>query len=144
PSDVSYLGTKQGYPTAEEKKTGNVATYRGGYVLTYDPATGKAVNLGMPMPLGHKRLPAGAKEGEGVIDVAADEGRGLIYVVTCEHQHWMLFDTKRPEKGYRDLGPALRDQPNTLIDGRGRAAAITKDYEVARYDPASDKVTVDP
>ena len=32
---------------------------------TYDPATGKAMNLGMPMPLGDKRLPPGAKEGEG-------------------------------------------------------------------------------
>jgi hypothetical protein len=144
PSGTIYLGTKQGYPTAEEKKTGKVATYRGGFVLTYDPATGMAVNLGMPMPLGDKRLPADAKEGEGVIDVTADEGRGLVYVVTCEHQHWMLFDTKHPEKGYRDLGPVLRDQPNTLIDKRGRATAITKDYGVARYDPATDKATVDP
>src|SRR5205807_5755662 len=32
---------------------------------------------------------------------------------------------------------------NTLIDHQGRATAITKDYQVARYDPASDKVTVD-
>ncbi len=144
PSGVIYLGTKQGYPTAEEKKTGKVATYRGGFVITYDPATGKATNLGMPMPLGDKRLPADAKEGEGVIDVTADESRGLIYVITCEHQHWMLFDTKHPDKGYRDLGPILRDQPNTLVDKRGRATAITKDYEVARYDPAAEKVTVDP
>jgi hypothetical protein len=143
PSGVIYVGSKQGYPTAEEKKTGKVATYRGGFVMTYDPETGKAVNLGMPMPLGDKRLPADAKEGEGVIDVTADESRGLIYVITCEHQHWMLYETKHPEKGYRDLGPILRDQPNTLIDKQGRGTAITKDYEVARYDPATDKVTVD-
>lgn len=144
PSGVIYFGSKQGYPTAEEKKTGKVATYRGGYVMTYDPATGKAVNLGMPLPLDDKRQPAGAKEGEGVIDVVADEERGLIYVITCEHQHWMLYDTKNPKNGYRDLGPILRDQPNTLIDKQGRATAITKDYEVARYNPANDKVTVDP
>ena len=144
PSGKIYVGSKQGYPTAEEKKSGKVATYRGGFVLTYDPATGKTENLGMPMALGDKRLPADAKEGEGVIDVVADEARGLIYVVTCEHQHWMLFDTKHPEKGYRALGPILRDQPNTLIDKSGRATAITKDYKVARYDPATDKVTVDP
>lgn len=144
PSGVIYLGTKQGYPTAEEKKSGRIATYRGGYVLTYDPATGRATNLGMPMPLGDRRLPANATEGEGVIDVVADEGRGLIYVVTCEHQKWMLFDTKHPDRGYRELGPVLRDQPNTLIDARGRAAAITEDYRVARYDPAADRVTIDP
>ena len=144
PSGVIYVGSKQGYPTAEEKKSGKVATYRGGYVITFDPATGKATNLGMPMPLGDKRLPADATEGEGVIDVTADEARGLIYVVTCEHQHWMVFDTMRPEKGYRDLGPILRDQPNTLVDKQGRATAITKDYDVARYDPATDRVSVDP
>src|SRR4051812_39573480 len=143
PSGKIYVGTKQGYPTEAEKKSGKVATYRGGYVLTYDPATGKAENLGMPMPLGDKRLPVDAKEGEGVIDVTADEARGLIYVITCEHQYWMLYDVKHPEKGYRALGPILRDQPNTLIDSKGRATAITKDYEVARYDPATDKVTVD-
>jgi hypothetical protein len=143
PSGVIYMGTKQGYPTAEEKKSGKVATYKGGYVITYDPATGKGTNLGMPMPLGDKRLPADAKEGEGVIDVVADEDRGLLYVVTCEHQYWMLYNTKQPEKGYRALGPILRDQPNTLVDKNGRATAITKDYEVARYDPATDKVTVD-
>jgi hypothetical protein len=144
PSGKIYVGSKQGYPTEAEKKSGKVATYRGGFVLTYDPATGKAENLGMPMPLGDKRLPADAKEGEGVIDVAADEARGLVYVITCEHQYWMVFDTKHPEKGYRALGPVLRDQPNTLVDKHGRATAITRDYDVARYDPATDKVTVDP
>lgn len=143
PSGKIYMGTKQGYPTAEEKKSGKIATYRGGYVLTYDPATEQAVNLGMPMPLDDKRQPADAKEGEGVIDVVADETSGLIYVITCEHQHWMLFDTKHPEKGYRDLGPILRDQPNTLIDKQGRATAITKDYQVARYHPDTEQVSVD-
>src|SRR5262249_39807930 len=143
PSGKLYIGSKQGYPTAKEKETGKIATYRGGYVMTYDPATDKAVNLGMPMPLDDKRQPAGAKEGEGVIDVVADEARGLIYVITCEHQHWMLFDTKHPDKGYRALGPILRDQPNTVIDKHGRATTITKDYQVARYNPADDKVSVD-
>lgn len=143
PSGKIYVGTKQGYPTAQEKKSGKVATYRGGYVLVYDPATDQAVNLGMPMPLDDKRQPADAKEGEGVIDVVADEARGLLYVITCEHQHWMLFDTKRPEKGYRDLGPILRNQPNTLIDKQGRATAITEDYQVARYQPDTDKVSIE-
>src|SRR5436305_367383 len=73
PSGKIYLGSKQGYPTATEKATGKVATYRGGYVMTYDPETGRAANLGMPMALDDPRQPAGAKEGEGVIDVVADE-----------------------------------------------------------------------
>ncbi len=138
-----YVGSKQGYPSPAEKKSGQIPTYRGGYVMTYDPATGAAVNLGMPMALSDPRQPAGAKEGEGVIDVVANEARGLIYVITCEHQHWMVLDTRKPERGYRDLGPILRDQPNTLIDRQGRATAITKDYRVARHDPETDRVTVD-
>src|SRR6516165_10261195 len=32
PSGRIYLGSKQGYPTAQEKKTGKIAVYRGGYV----------------------------------------------------------------------------------------------------------------
>jgi hypothetical protein len=143
PSGKIYVGSKQGYPSPREKETGKFPTYRGGYAMTYDPRADKAVSLGLPMPLADRRQPAGATEGEGVIDVVADEARGLIYVITCEHQHWMLFDSKHPEQGYRDLGPVLRDQPNTLIDAQGRAAAITKDYQVARYDPANGKVTVD-
>ena len=146
PSGKIYVGSKQGYPTAAEreaiKRGEKIPVYRGGYVMTYDPSTGNAENLGMPMPLTDEQIAAGKTEGEGVIDVTADEQRELIYVITCEHQHWMLYDMKT--KKYRDLGPILRDQPNTLIDSQGRGTAITADYRVARYDPATDKVTVDP
>src|SRR5260370_946578 len=61
PSGKIYVGSKQGYPTAEEKKSGKVATYRGGYVMTYDPATGKAANLGIPIPLITNPHPAAGK-----------------------------------------------------------------------------------
>src|SRR5436305_7660834 len=110
--------------------------------MVYDPATDKTENLGMPMPLTDQQIAAGKKEGQGVIDVAADESRGLIYIVTCEEQHWVLYD-RRTEK-FRDLGPILRDQPSTLIDAQGRGTAITVDYKVARYDPKTEKVSVDP
>lgn len=146
PSGKIYVGSKQGYPSTAErealKRGEKIPVYQGGYVMTYDPATEKAENLGMPMPLDAKQVAAGKTEGQGVIDVTADEARGLIYVVTCEEQHWMLYNMKT--KTYRDLGPILRDQPNTLIDAQGRGTAITVDYQVARYDPATDKVTIDP
>jgi len=146
PSGKIYIGSKQGYPTAAErealKRDEKIPVYRGGYVMVYDPATDKTENLGMPMPLDERKITAGKKEGEGVIDVTADESRGLIYVITCEEQHWMLYDMKT--KTYRDLGPILRDQPNTLIDAQGRGTAITADLQIARYDPATDKVTIDP
>ena len=144
PSGKIYVGSKQGYPTAAEyaalRRGETIPTYRGGYVIVYDPATHTAENLGMPMPI--ERKPAGATEGEGVIDVTADEARGLIYVITCEQQHWMLYDVKT--KQFRELGPILRDQPNTLVDAQGRGTAITKDYQIARYNPKADKVSVDP
>lgn len=145
PSGKIYVGSKQGYMSGAEqaalKKGQKVPVYEGGYVMTYDPAKDTAENLGRPMPLTDKLRAAGRTEGEGVIDVTADEERGLIYVVTCEHQHWMLYSTKT--KTYRELGPILRDQPNTLIDFQGRGTAITADYRVARYDPAKDRVTID-
>jgi hypothetical protein len=143
PSGRIYVGSKQGYPTAAERaaleRGEKIPTYRGGFVMVYDPAT---ENLGMPMPLTDEQIAAGKKEGEGVIDVTADEERGLVYVITCEEQHWMLYDMKA--KRFRELGPILRDQPNTLIDAQGRGTAITKDYQIARYDPATDTVSVDP
>ena len=72
------------------------------------PATDKAENLGMPF------------KGEGVIDVTADEKAGLVYVVTCEDQHWMILDMKT--KKYREPDTDLRLTPyaQTLIDHKGR------------------------
>jgi hypothetical protein len=123
PSGKIYLGSKQGY-----RKKGDVSEYPGGYALVYDPSTGKSENLGMPYP------------GQGVIDTVADESRGLLYVVTCEDQHWMLGDLRTLK--YRELGPMLTPYAMTLVDPQGRAHAITKDFKLATYDPAIDKVSV--
>jgi len=120
-----YVGSKQGY-----RSPGDNSEYPGGYVMTYDPRIQKAENLGMPYP------------GEGVIDVVADESRHLIYVVTCENQHWMIYDMKT--KKYREIGPILLPYATTLIDSKGKAYAITKDYQIACYDPDKDKVTLKP
>jgi hypothetical protein len=125
PSGKVYFGSKQGYP-----QKGDTSKYPGGYLMTYDPRTGKGENLGMPLA------------GQGIIDVMADEKRGLIYVVTCEDQHWMVYDCGA--RKYRDLGPMLTPYASTLIDAAGGACAITRDFQLARYDPASSKVTVRP
>lgn len=123
PSGKIYVGSKQGYRRGNDK-----SEYPGGYVMVYDPATGKSENLGMPY------------KGQGVIDVVADEPRGLMYVVTCEDQHWMLYDIKA--KKYRELGPLLTPYATTLVDAKGRANTITRDNKLARYDPATGKVTI--
>jgi len=125
PSGKIYVGSKQGYRRGKD----DTADYPGGYVVVYDPETDKAECLGMPY------------KGEGVIDVTADEKRGLIYVVTCEEQHWMLYNTRT--KKYHEPDPELRLTPyaQTLLDDHGRAHAVTKDFKLATYDPVTNKVT---
>ncbi|MCE9588966.1 MAG: hypothetical protein K8S99_00395 [Planctomycetes bacterium] len=139
PSGVIYLGTKQGYPTDIDKK--NNVTYPGGYFFTYDPKAGAAVSHGQPMPQGARTKELGYPDGEGIIDTVADEARGLVYIVTCEHQHWFTYDLKA--KTYRELDPSLRlaFYSTTLIDSHGRANAITQDGQLARYDPGTGTVT---
>jgi hypothetical protein len=128
PSGKVYVGSKEGYPTPEETANHDIAPYPGGYVMTYDPKTDRAESLGMPYP------------GQGVGDVVADEGRGLLYIVTCEDEYWMTFDTK--SRRYRWLGPQLFDYASTLVDARGRANAIANDYRLARWDPATNALSV--
>ena len=131
PSGTIYVGSKQGYPSKRERDAVNIPPYPGGYVISYDPKTNKAKNLGMPWP------------GFGVIDTVADEARGLIYVVTCEAPYaWMVGDMKT--KRYRWLGPELATNCQTLIDGRGRANALTWDFKLVRYDPDTNKLTTQP
>ncbi len=115
----------------ESPKADDPTTYPGGYVMTYDPRTDTAESLGMPYP------------GQGVIDVVADEGRGIIYVVPLNAEKpWMLYDIKTGK--YSELGPILSPFSTTLIDNRGRAGAITNDFELAQYDPDTGKLTVRP
>jgi outer membrane protein assembly factor BamB len=123
PSGRIYVGSKQGY-----RKDGDTSEYPGGYVMRYDPGARRAENLGMPFP------------GQGVIDVVADEARGLMYVVTCEDQHWMVGDLKSFK--YREIGPMLTPYATTLVDRDGRAHAVTKEFKLASYDPATGRASV--
>jgi sugar lactone lactonase YvrE len=131
-----YFGTKQGYPEKGEERS----AYRGGYVMTYDPAAGKAEHFGIPFP------------GQGVISVAPDEARGLAYVSTCsderpvESSHFMVLDLKR--RAYTDLGDLQHLYAFIVLDARGRAYHPIRGGRVARYDPETRKlerlaVTVD-
>lgn len=126
PSGKVYVGSMQGHPAK-----GETTQYPGGYVMTYDPKTGKPESLGIPAA------------GKGVIDVVADEGRGLLYIATFDDKGphtWMLYDIKTRQ--YRELGPKLTAFASTLMDGKGRAHTLTADFRLATYDPATDKVTI--
>jgi hypothetical protein len=131
-----YVGSKQGYAAK-----GDTQEYPGGYVMIYDPRTDSTENLGMPM------------KGQGVIDVVADESRETLYVVTCEDQHWMAGEPTPPNAAtnaasagwqWRELGPMLTPYATTLVDSRGVASAITKDFALAQYDPRTKTVSTRP
>lgn len=121
-----YVGSKQGY----RQGTNDLSEYGGGFVITYDPRTGRGENLGMPYPK------------QGVIDIVADESRSLLYAVTCEDQHWMLGSTTNT--AWKELGPMLTGYATTLVDAHGKAHALTKNFDLARYDPKTGAVTVRP
>lgn len=123
PSGVIYVGSKQGYPGKND-----TSVYPGGYVMSYDPRTGQARNLGRPFPE------------QGVIDVVADEARDRLYAVTCENQHWMLGRIGATN-AWRELGPMLTPYATTLIDAQGRAHALATNFDLCTYDPATDQIT---
>lgn len=125
-----YVGSKQGYP--EKDKGEKITDYKGGYVLTYDPATGKAEHFGIPWP------------GHGVISVTPDESRGLCYVSTCsdgrpvESSHFMVLDLKK--RTYRDLGDLAHSYAFIVLDDKGRAYHPVRGGSIARYDPDKDRL----
>jgi sugar lactone lactonase YvrE len=131
-----YVGSKQGYPEKGEKRS----DYPGGYVLTYDPKTGKSEHFGI------------AKVGQGIISVTPDEARGVAYVSTCsddrpiDHTHFMILDLAK--KTYRDLGDLEHPYAFVVLDNKGRAYHPVRGGQIARYDPEADtleklSVTVD-
>lgn len=126
PSGMIYVGSKQGYP-----HNGDTTVYPGGYVMRYNPKSGQSENLGMPFPE------------QGVIDVVADESRNLLYVVTCEDQHWMLGQLGNPH-AWREIGPKLASYASTLLDAKGQAHTLSTNFDLCTYNPETDKLSVRP
>jgi hypothetical protein len=127
-SGIIYVGSKQGYPEKGESRD----LYPGGYVLTFDPATGKSRHHGIPKPR------------HGVISVMPDESRGLIYVSTCsddrpiDQTHFLVFDLKT--RSYRDLGNLEMAYAFIVLDSRGRAYHPKRGGSVVRFDPTTGKM----
>jgi len=123
-----YVGSKQGYPEKGEQRS----DYAGGYVLTYDPATGKVEHFGV------------AKHGHGIISVTPDESRGVAYVSTCpddrpiDHTHFMILDLNK--RTYRDLGDMEHAYAFIVLDHQGRALHPIRGGKIARWDPATEKL----
>lgn len=126
PSGKIYLGTKQGYPTKNEKRT----DYPGGYPMVFDPATGKTKVY--PIPIPH----------QGIISVTPDESRDLAYISTCsderpiESAHFMILNLKTGQ--YRDLIDSRHMYAFIVLDHLGRAYHPLLGGDIARYDPRTD------
>jgi hypothetical protein len=125
PSGTIYVGSKQGYPVA-----GDTSSYPGGYLLTYDPDTDRATNLGMAYPT------------QGLIDTVADEARQLIYMVTCEAQHWMLLNRQTDQLS--ELSVTGTPYASTLIDARGTANLLSTNFNLAQYNPDTGSLQIRP
>ncbi len=120
-----YFGTKQGYPTKEEKRE----DYPGGYPMVYDPATGKTKVYPIPVP--H----------QGINSIAPDESRGLAYVSTCadhrpgpgENAVFLVLDLKTGK--YTELMDTEHFYGFICVDYKGRAYHPILGGDIARYDP---------
>jgi len=122
PSGTIYFGSFHGSFRQDDP-----SVYPGGYVMTYHPETGQGACLGIPAP------------GEAITDVIADEARGVLYVTTMGESRWFRYEIRT--KTYRALGPRVLSFAGTLLDARGRAHVLTTDFQLATYDPKTDRVT---
>jgi sugar lactone lactonase YvrE len=125
-----YFGTKQGYPSKEEKRE----DYPGGYPMVYDPTTGKTKVYPIPVP--H----------EGINSITPDEERGVAYISTCsdhrpgpgENARLLILDLKTGK--YRELIDTQHVYGFIVVDHEHRAYHPMLGGDIVRYDPKTDKV----
>jgi len=123
-----YVATKQGYPGEGEKRE----DYPGGYPMVYDPATGKTRVYDIPV------------RHHGIISITPDESRGVAYVSTCSDErpidsaHFLVLDLATGK--YRDLMDCRHMYAFIVVDARNRAYHPILGGDVARYDPAADRL----
>lgn len=125
-----YFGTKQGYPSKDEKRE----DYPGGYPMVYDPATGQTKVYPIPVP--H----------HGINSIMPDESRGVAYISTCsdhrpgpgENSIFLILDLQTGQ--YRTLMDTEHFYGFIVVDYLGRAYHPILGGDIARYDPRSDKL----
>lgn len=125
-----YFGTKQGYPSKDEKRE----DYPGGYPMVYDPATGQTRVYPIPVP--H----------HGINSITPDESRGVAYISTCadhrpgpgENSIFLILDLESGK--YRTLIDTEHYYGFIVVDHLGRAYHPILGGDIARYDPRTDKL----
>lgn len=125
-----YFGTKQGYPSKDEKRE----DYPGGYPMVYDPKTGETKVY--PIPVSH----------HGINSITPDESRGVAYISTCsdhrpgpgENSIFLILDLATGK--YRELMDTEHFYGFIVVDHLGRAYHPILGGDIARYDPRTDKL----
>lgn len=125
-----YFGTKQGYPSKDEKYT----DYPGGYPMVYDPKTGATKVYPIPVP--H----------HGINSITPDESRGVAYISTCsdrrpdpvESSIFLVLDLKTGKA--RNLIDTKHMYGFIALDHLGRAYHPMLGGDIVRYDPKTDKL----
>ncbi len=125
-----YFGTKQGYPSKDEKRE----DYPGGYPMVYDPKTDQTKVYPIPVP--H----------HGIISITPDERRGVAYISTCsdhrpgpgENAIFLILDLKSGK--YRELMDTEHFYGFIVVDYLGRAYHPILGGDIARYDPNTRKL----
>lgn len=125
-----YFGTKQGYPSKDEKRE----DYPGGYPMVYDPKTGQTKVYPIPVP--H----------HGINSITPDESRGVAYISTCadhrpgpgENAVFLRLDLKTGK--YRKLIDTEHYYGFIVVDWLGRAYHPLLGGDIARYDPRSERL----
>lgn len=125
-----YFGSKQGYPAKTETRE----DYQCGYPMVYDPATG-ATRV-YPIPVAH----------QGINSIAPDEARGVAYISTCadhrpgpgENAVFLMLDLATG--AYREFLDTKHFYGFIVVDYRGRAYHPILGGQIARYDPAKDRL----
>jgi hypothetical protein len=125
-----YFGTKQGYPSKDEKRE----DYPGGYPMVYDPATGKTKVYPIPVP--H----------HGINSITPDESRDIAYISTCsdgrpgpgENSSFGILDLKTEK--YKELIDTHHIYGFIVIDYLGRAYHPMLGGDIVRYDPRTKKL----
>lgn len=125
-----YFGTKQGYPTADEKRE----DYPGGYPMVYDPKTGQTKVYPIPVP--H----------HGINSITPDESRNVAYISTCsdhrpgpgENSIFLVLDLETGK--YKQLMDTEHFYGFIVVDYLGRAYHPILGGDIARYDPRTGKL----
>lgn len=104
-----------------------VYSYPGGHLFRYDPATGEAVDFGIPFP------------NEGIPFMVFDEARGRFYGVTYPRAHFFRMDLTA--RGLVDYGRISSWYPIGLcLTPEGNVFTSDTNSQLIKYDVAQDRV----